>query len=297
MKLRFQVNQANSFKAGVNADTSIVDLEVDPAAVDQPSRELIARHLQKGIEVRAPDNYSLVEAQAPTLEALVAALLAGEKNYADQVLAGKQREQERKAALEKQIAECKRNFIERKVKVEKAIVSVNDQSVPYEYLVPAFDTSARSHVEGCTEWVNELAQQKEQKRQDAERVFLEEIAAQNLEFARRIGLEEQWLKGYITADGLALAARRQIRAKYGLRYEDSALKYDQNYDLTPEEIAAAEEFRSKLPAGAKVKLTGNEKYSEPNRIVIYAEWTEADIKVCATEILRSPDEDEDEDNN
>jgi hypothetical protein len=50
MKLRFEVNQAEAFRRGVDCPKSIVTVEVDPAEVDAKTRELIAKRMD-GIDV------------------------------------------------------------------------------------------------------------------------------------------------------------------------------------------------------------------------------------------------------
>jgi hypothetical protein len=50
MKLRFEVDQAESFRLGVDRPKSIVSIEVNPADVPQEAREIIANHLV-GIDV------------------------------------------------------------------------------------------------------------------------------------------------------------------------------------------------------------------------------------------------------
>lgn len=102
MKLRFGVNQAECFRRGINSDKSIVTVEVDPSALPQDIRNLIADRLD-GIDVveldydsrekkaykvhcdtstPSPNGYGyvqkpvLIEAVEPTWEALLDAVRA-----------------------------------------------------------------------------------------------------------------------------------------------------------------------------------------------------------------------------
>jgi len=50
MKLRFEVNQAEAFRQGIDVPKSIVTIEVNPAEISQEQRNLIADRLD-GIDV------------------------------------------------------------------------------------------------------------------------------------------------------------------------------------------------------------------------------------------------------
>ena len=50
MKLRFEVNQAEAFRRGIDVPKSIVTIEVNPAEISQEQRNLIADRLN-GIDV------------------------------------------------------------------------------------------------------------------------------------------------------------------------------------------------------------------------------------------------------
>ena len=45
MKLRFEVDQADSFRRGIDRAKSIVSIEVNPADLSEDIRSLIAEHL------------------------------------------------------------------------------------------------------------------------------------------------------------------------------------------------------------------------------------------------------------
>jgi hypothetical protein len=88
MKLRFNVNQAEAFRLGVEVPKSIVTVEVNPADLPQEQRELIADRME-GIDVcklwgpdrsksTAMGKYKLTEAKLPTFEALIEAILLEE---------------------------------------------------------------------------------------------------------------------------------------------------------------------------------------------------------------------------
>ena len=53
MKLRFEVDQAEAFRRGIDCPKSIVTIEVDPATIPQADRDLIADRME-GIDVVAP---------------------------------------------------------------------------------------------------------------------------------------------------------------------------------------------------------------------------------------------------
>lgn len=72
MKLRFEIDQAECFRAGINAPNSIVTIEVDPAKVEQADRWLIADHL-KGIDVMGLDSKRII-ALTPDIDGLIKAL-------------------------------------------------------------------------------------------------------------------------------------------------------------------------------------------------------------------------------
>jgi hypothetical protein len=50
MQLRFEVDRAEAFRRGVDVDEAVVTIEIDPKALPQEERDLIADHL-KGIDV------------------------------------------------------------------------------------------------------------------------------------------------------------------------------------------------------------------------------------------------------
>lgn len=76
MKLRFKVDQASCFRDGVDAPTSIVDIDVNPSELDQNERDLIADRLHLGIEVRQRNGTGLVVAKHPSLEGLLHACMS-----------------------------------------------------------------------------------------------------------------------------------------------------------------------------------------------------------------------------
>ena len=97
MELRFKVNQAEAFRRGISVPKSIVRVSVDPAALDQTARDLIAdrmdgidvcvgvydkktKRVKPGIDtsgdIYAKSNPVHIEADADTLEALLKAIHA-----------------------------------------------------------------------------------------------------------------------------------------------------------------------------------------------------------------------------
>lgn len=95
MKLRFDVDQAEAFRQGVDCPKSNAFVEVNPEDLDQDERNLIADRLN-GIDIlelrhdssgkreiipylNAP-GYQRVKAKLPTLEALIAAIRENEAN-------------------------------------------------------------------------------------------------------------------------------------------------------------------------------------------------------------------------
>ena len=90
MKIRFSVDQAESFHRGIDAPEPIVSLEINPALLHEEHRDLIYKYLL-GTDVvydpkRAMQEYEtvpigghppdeLVEAQDPRLDSLLMALL------------------------------------------------------------------------------------------------------------------------------------------------------------------------------------------------------------------------------
>src|SRR5688572_3516320 len=50
MKLRFEVDQADNFRRGIDRPKSIVSIDVNPADLPEETRALIAKHLS-GIDV------------------------------------------------------------------------------------------------------------------------------------------------------------------------------------------------------------------------------------------------------
>ena len=51
MKIRFNIDQAEAFRRGVDAPMSLVTIDVDPAALTEADRNLIADRLWEGIDV------------------------------------------------------------------------------------------------------------------------------------------------------------------------------------------------------------------------------------------------------
>ena len=102
MKLRFEVDQAECFRKGIDCPKSIVTIEVDPAKLPQAQRDLIAERLNgidvfnldltgvmcwengfpkliKGAKHEYYQTSTRVKATEPTLEALLDAVEADEK--------------------------------------------------------------------------------------------------------------------------------------------------------------------------------------------------------------------------
>lgn len=76
MKLRFQVDQAESLRRGIDCPKSIVTIEVDPSKLTQIDRDLIADNLN-GIDVCVrcgEKDGSRVLAKTPSYESLIEAL-------------------------------------------------------------------------------------------------------------------------------------------------------------------------------------------------------------------------------
>jgi hypothetical protein len=102
MKLRFEVDQAECFRKGIDCPKSIVTIEVDPAKLPQAQRDLIAERLNgidvfrldvtgllswengvpklmKGVKHEYYQTSTRVKAAEPTLEALLDAVEADAK--------------------------------------------------------------------------------------------------------------------------------------------------------------------------------------------------------------------------
>jgi len=92
MTLRFEVNQAEAFRQGVNVPKSTVHLEVDPANLPQEERDLVADRLH-GIDVcplvESPEGAAelftktdgglwRIEAKLPNYESLMEAIRANQ---------------------------------------------------------------------------------------------------------------------------------------------------------------------------------------------------------------------------
>ena len=84
MKLRFEVDQAEAFRRGIDVPKSIVTVEANPADLSQEHRDLIADRLD-GIDVRQlvgsrDGNGKLprIMAELPTFESLMEAIVADE---------------------------------------------------------------------------------------------------------------------------------------------------------------------------------------------------------------------------
>lgn len=100
--MRFKVDQADCLRKGIDCKRSIITLEVDPGQLDQRARNLLADRLVEGIDVcqldlegavefvnkfgldldlaieRGLAKPRLIQADEPTLEALIAACEANE---------------------------------------------------------------------------------------------------------------------------------------------------------------------------------------------------------------------------
>jgi hypothetical protein len=80
MKLRFEVNQAECLRRGIDCPKSIVTVEVNPAELSQEIRDLLAVRMRGGIDVCRRDSSIFIAPQdrlvadAPTFDALVEAV-------------------------------------------------------------------------------------------------------------------------------------------------------------------------------------------------------------------------------
>ena len=90
MKLRFEVDQAEAFRRGVDCPNSIIILDVDPATLSQEVRNKIADRLS-GIDVVATEmcggkrfkSAKKIKTTLPTFESLMEAVDNDEKNPVD----------------------------------------------------------------------------------------------------------------------------------------------------------------------------------------------------------------------
>lgn len=73
MKLRFEVDQAECFRRGIDCPKSIVTIEVNPVKLPQDERTLIADRLD-GIDVKQIDGPGRIIALDPTYESLIDAV-------------------------------------------------------------------------------------------------------------------------------------------------------------------------------------------------------------------------------
>ena len=119
MKLRFEVDQAEAFRRGIDAPKSIVTVEVNPSELSQEKRNLIADRLD-GIDVcqialildgKAKDRNGKpfrIVAKLPTFESMMDAIAEDEqvaelsrKKKLEEVAAAKLAEERAKALLDK----------------------------------------------------------------------------------------------------------------------------------------------------------------------------------------------------
>jgi len=95
MVLRFEVNQAEAFRQGVNVPKSTNHIDVDPATLSQEDRNLIADRMD-GIDVCQLEFITLrgeeelwkkgrIVAKLPTFDALMEAVRANENAIQDEV--------------------------------------------------------------------------------------------------------------------------------------------------------------------------------------------------------------------
>ena len=137
MKLRFEVNQAEAFRRGINVENSIVLIEVDPKTLPQDQRDLIADRLD-GIDVceletgassfgepahkwidedtkrerLAPKH---VKASGPTFKELLEAVRADEQRF-QQVKAEREAQKKRESGLSAEALEHIAAFPPREVR-------------------------------------------------------------------------------------------------------------------------------------------------------------------------------------
>lgn len=162
MKLRFAINQTAAFRHGVNAPTSIADIEVDPAALSREQREAIADRLN-GIEVHElgypeawnpkPKLNKLVVADGPAFEHLWDAILANEADIA--------KHQKEKAETEERLLREAIAALQSRKTRTRYINYWDPQlgcSISYEAVEPAhnFDSVDKAQVPGLDAWEQEL---------------------------------------------------------------------------------------------------------------------------------------------
>jgi hypothetical protein len=93
MKLRFEVDQAEAFRQGIDVPKSIVTIEVNPAELSQERRNLIADRLNgidvcqvacitEGVLPRDRNGQPLrIKAKLPTFESLMDAIAEDQRDY------------------------------------------------------------------------------------------------------------------------------------------------------------------------------------------------------------------------
>lgn len=82
MTLRFEVNQAESFRRGIDVDKSTNHLKIDPNKLSQEDRNLIADHLVGIDVVQKKDKTKRIIAITPSFESLMEAIRKDESELA-----------------------------------------------------------------------------------------------------------------------------------------------------------------------------------------------------------------------
>lgn len=164
MKLRFKVDQAAALMAGINATTSITEIDVDPAQLSEIERRLIADRLDDGINVNRLNergNLSgLIVATTPDLAGLLRAVQVNQKMMDDfraeeakMQEAKKRKEDAEREEQAKLVMELSRSIVDGKLDYEFHI-----QNGDYVYSSGIYNSSVYGSEAGIIDMLTPEAQ-------------------------------------------------------------------------------------------------------------------------------------------
>jgi hypothetical protein len=309
MKLRFSIDQAAAFAAGINAPTSVTDIEVNPGDLSVEERVLIAEYLQ-GIEVREDMHTGkLIVADSPDLKGLLAAVKAKAQEKQAAIFAAAIKAAEAEAEAERLRSQI-RIFAPLPWNVEyRVYVAANagDGEVlepvkqDTECISPSYEVLKKLHEtpewKRAAEVANGLTAQAkaEQKRVEEERKQKRKelqqarvnAAIQYLEKAGAEELVEMHRAKVLTDDGLLAEVEKREREEYNLA--DGGPWSTFSGDLIADEYREIKAQLAKMPKGTTYKL-----YEDRKDVEAEFKWKVGVLEIAGYLILRVDEEEEEE---
>lgn len=322
MQIKFSVDQRQALKLGINAPAPIVALELDPAALSIPERDLLAAALeQQGQELHASrcvysDNISLgrIVLVDPTVDGLRAVLATLQA----EIVAAKQQVKRERQEQDDRI----RQSLTETAKCTEVVYMRDDGSVcewggpvraevsvelPRWISTTPHDPALLALVEQHNARHNQLKAAAKEGLLPELRAKLAQHKAEKAAIAAEYdalyaqlpeGLRARHAGGFATEEEVKREIRKLLRKQAGFRGHTGHEQRESCDQLTDTEFASYQRCLPLLPEGSEhsvVRLYDTDECEDDGesqinqRVVVEVEWTRGGVEVKAQLLLREID--------